>query len=354
MDCNVFRLRAKLTFHRKPADFSQTVFFGELVFFRGMITDEVGVASGAKLRTNAMTCFRSFLSILTLTVLLFVGPLLLTVEAVAQDEVLSQATISEYTAKLTHARNIEVEVAHRVECIEARDAELASRRIALEKALGDLLRHKLDLDSEIAKQQEKQKGFSVTYESELANSARLQWELVNLQAQQQAQDADLRDCRSKWYTLPGMCQLSNWLLHTVGAIESVEGKIASSQRGLQIAKAGLNSVGLWLEQSQNELSLAQSQLVEVKTLIDQTEDDIQKLKTTLSDLRTEDQSYRKLLDDFANALKEAKSVDTADARARTARKIIRISDDVDAAVARVIDPANSVLPEGWRQNCSPR
>lgn len=329
-------------------------FFCELVFLNGTATDEFCDGTRAKLRANAMTCFRSFISILTLTVLFFVGPLLLTAEAAAQDEVLSQATISEYTAKLTHARNIEVEVANRVECIEAHDAELASRRNALEQALGDLLRHKLDLDSEIAKQQEKQKGFSASYQSELANSARLQRELDNLQAKKQAQDAELRDCRSKWYTLPGMCQLSNWLLHTVGAIESVEGKIASSQRGLQIAEDGLNSVGLWLDQSQNELSFAQSQLVEVKTSIDQTEDDIQKLKTTLSDLRAKDQSYRKLLDDFANALKEAKSVDTADARARTARKIIRISDDVDAAVARVVDPANSVLPEGWRQNCSPR
>lgn len=42
-----------------------------------------------------MTCFRSFISILTVTVLLFVGPFLLTAEAVAQDEALSQATISE-------------------------------------------------------------------------------------------------------------------------------------------------------------------------------------------------------------------------------------------------------------------
>lgn len=308
-----------------------------------------------------MPLFKSFVLIPMLIVQLFVGSFLLSAEALAQNEVLSQAAISEYTEKLVHARNIQAEIADRLTCLEKNDAELTSQNKGLEIELGNLRRREQDSATELAIQQSKQKDFKAIYESEWANYVNLQGEVAHYQAKKWAQEEAVRQCKRQlsssgwfdWLTDPA-CDLSNSIAHLVGAIETVDGKIAASERKLQIARDGMNDAQQRLDESQKALVQAQQQAEQFEALARRTENEIHTLKATLSGLRIEVQNYRNQLDDFENVLKEAASVDTADALARTARKVIRISDDVDKAVARVADPANSVLPEGWKQSCSLR
>ena len=297
-----------------------------------------------------MTNLRSFISTLILIFSLVVGPFLLSTEAVAQNEVLSQAAISQFTANLERARNIQAEIGDRVLCIEARDKELISQRAKLEIGIGEIRLKEQTLASKLAVQDDLYKSYSAIYDSEMNTHNKLEEELRVYQNQKWSQEEAVRICKNEWYTINAFCDLAMEITKLVGLIESVEGKIASTTQRLNSARDAKNEAQQRLNESEKELVLVKQQLEQSNVSVRQMENEISTLKITLSNLRSENQNDNILFDNFENALKEAKSVDTADARARTARKVILISEKVDNALKE----ANSILPPGWRQSCSAR
>ncbi len=274
----------------------------------------------------------------------------------AQNATLNQALITEYTVKLENARNIQAGIVTRVACIEARDAELTSRSQELEVELGGLRRREQALASELATRQVERDQFSKVYDSEKIKYNQLAKTLASYKAEKKRHDDWVRQCKHDTWIFSFTCDIATVLGRLVGQIRSVEGEIATLKRQLEISQGALTAAEQRHNESASALALAQSQSVEVEASISQTENEIKQLKAVLSELRTNVQSNRTLLDDFEAALAEANTVDTADSRARTARKVARNSADVDQLVIRsseLVERANSVLPAGG-QNCASR
>ena len=224
-----------------------------------------------------MPRFKSLLSLLTLITPLLTGTVLVPVESMAQDEALSPAVISQYSAKLADARNLQADIRTRVACLDARDAELSARRDKFETALGDLRRREEPLIAELNRQQEQQAQFRTLYDTERDNYDRQYNELVHYQQQKYAQEEAVRRCKRDlssggvfdWLT-DTSCDLANSIAHLVGAIQSVEGRIDAAEKRLRAAQEGVRSAEQKLDESRNALIATQEQSVQVRDSIRDT------------------------------------------------------------------------------------
>jgi len=234
---------------------------------------------------------------------------------------------------------------------------LVSQRADQERLLGQLRSQEQQLDQASRAQQSAYDGYMRNFQEERRNLDGLRRQLRELETRKRAQEQALQECKAQWYIPNFACDASYSLLQLVGEIRSYDGDIAAAAKREQIARDSANFALGKLQQSRREIDSTRVRANAVAAEISRTEHEIGALKTGLSDLRAEVQPYQIVIDEFANALTEAKDVNLADARARTARKLSSIAANVDAAMARstaAIQHANSVLPAGWMEACIAR
>jgi hypothetical protein len=176
-----------------------------------------------------------------------------------------------------------------------------------------------------------------------------------LEARKRGQEQALRECKAKWYIPNAACDASYSLLEVVGEIKDYDGPIAAAARRERIAHESAVLAGENLEKSRRAFESTSVQAKAIVAAVTRTEHEIGAIKAALSDLRAEVQPHQILIDQFANALAEAKDVNLADARgARTERQLSVIAGDVDAAMVRsatAVRRADETLGTEWMKSC---
>lgn len=289
-----------------------------------------------------------------LAVALFLGTDCFPATAFAQGGGLSPATVADYGLKLTQAQKLQADIASQVACLNTRDRALETDRDVNQERLGDLRAQERKLSSDVATQQAAYQGYQNQLRTEENKLGGLQRELGELSARKYLQEEAVRQCKDGW-SPNFLCDAANTLAHFFGEFVDVENAIATSERRVSSARGGVRDLEQRLDQSRRDLAATEAQITATSDSIRRTEQDIQILQTALAALRVDVQGRRRLFEDFQGALNEAKTVDTADGRARTARRVGDIAANIDLVIAQSADVmarANSNLPADWKKACA--
>jgi hypothetical protein len=288
---------------------------------------------------------RALAPLLALCVMLLSG--LSTSHAAPTATALTPEAIAEYTAKLDKARAARADLETRVTCLTGRDAALVAQRDDKQRTLGRLREQEARLKVDIVSNSSALDGFRRNLDAESQRLDGLRAELRRLEARKRAQDAEVADCKSRWWIPNFMCDFANEIAHLIGAFKNVQGEIDAQQRRVNSAQEGINLAWRNLTQSQQALAEAQRQAALNSDQIRQHEALISAIQSALSQLRPSVQSYRLLIDGLQDALIEAGKVDTADGRARTARTVQDLAGKIDEALQQTnqaLAHARSALP----------
>jgi chromosome segregation ATPase len=285
------------------------------------------------------------------TLYLHAGPVV--PDALAQG--LDAAQIAQFQSKLEIARRARDDLSQNVTCLNQRDAQLVSLRDNLEERIGTLRREEKRLVPEANRLKTAYDGYMREYEKERRDLDGFRRHVQGLEARKRGQEQALRECKSKWYTINASCDLAYNILEVTGDIKNYDGEIAAAVRRERIAHESANFTLENLQRTERAFDLTKAQANALDAKIHRTEHEMGATKAALSDLREAASPYQALIDEFANAIEEAKRVDLEDARARTARKVASIAETLDAAMARsnaAIQHVGSVLPAGWMAACT--
>jgi hypothetical protein len=264
------------------------------------------------------------------------------------EEALTPTAIAAFEQKLGAARAAQAVVAGRVACFEQQDRDMVLERDADQRRLGELVTRKRDLESLIVQQRSEYEGFSREYNEGRHQVETLQFELDRHRAYKAAKEDALRICKRQWGFLGFMCDLSMEIAQATGMIEKNDHQIAVAQGRVAAADAGMRQAEARRRQSEAALVKSQDDVAGTQEEIRVAEASIGRLQATLSTLRPEVHNNKVLLDDFAGALDEAKTVDTSDGRARTARMVRTLALRVEQSTRHseaLVAHARAVLTE---------
>jgi len=262
----------------------------------------------------------------------------------APQEVLTPAAIAEFEQKLSTARAAQAVVAGRVICLEQKDAALVRERDADQRRLGELVAHRRELEATTARQREEYEGFLRLYDEERNRYTQLRQELERLLAYRAAKEEALRTCRRQAGPFSFVCDWSKEIGEATGLIQKNDNEINVVSRRLQDANAGMRRANENYSQSAAALATTQEDAVRTEREIRTAEASISRLQATLAVLRPEVHNSKVLLDDFADALNEAKG----DGRERSARRVRTLAAQVDEATRKsnaLFAHARTTLPE---------
>jgi chromosome segregation ATPase len=273
----------------------------------------------------------------------------------AQTEGLDPAKISEFQSKLEIARHSQADLNQRVTCLNQRDAQLVAQRNNLEERIGALRREENKLAPEVNRLEAAYHGYMHEFEKERRDLDGFRRHLQELEARKRGQEQALQECKSKWYTINASCDLAYNLLEVAGEIKNYDGDIAAAARRERIAHDSAVLAHENLQKTKRDFDSTKVQANALDTEIHRTEHEMGATKAELSGLRQEASPYQGLIDNFANALTEAKDVNLADARrARTLRTLGDISASIDNAVVRstaATRHADETLGPEWMKSC---
>lgn len=277
--------------------------------------------------------------------------------ALAQTERPYQVQIAEFNSKLESARSTRADLDRRVACLNQREAQLTSERRDKELALGKLRSQELELARDLQTKQAAYDGFRATFLSEQDKLGGLRRELGSLQARQRAQEAWIQKCEEEkdWKRLWGLtCRADMNLAKTFGQIKNYENDISAAEKKEQIARQSMEFARANLDGGERALTAARKQAGDLGAEITRTETSIVDVSKALADIRASIQPLQIVIDEFSNALNEAKDVDLADARPRTLRRLGDIAAGVDTAMAGgrgAVADADGTLGAGWIKSC---
>lgn len=262
---------------------------------------------------------------------------------------LSPAEISDFKATLVKARHAQVGMKECVAGLDGHVAQAVAQRDARQVRLGELRTREEALRAEIATQEAALAGYGDELRREEETLHRLQADLRSLQQRKDAQEAELRACKSHWYSVDWVCDAASGIAHVVGAFKDVSGDIGIAERRVNAAHAGLRQAEQRRDEARAMLEKAAADARAVDAELGQTERELVRLHATLATVRADVQAYKTLLDDFEHALAESEKLDTEDGRARTVRRLRDIAARIESSLARsaqAVATANSSLAEG--------
>ncbi len=273
--------------------------------------------------------------------------------ASARGAPLTPEQIAGFNAKLAQAHATQKTVGDREVCLDAYRADLQNRGQERERNLGDVLRREAELAADLNRLDDEQRQFSAAFSDEQRNLGDKERDWQSAVAEQREQDRRLRECKQALTILSFLCDVGDQAVRELGWMRNVQAEMGGIQARLGHAQNALNDAQRRLGESQNALAQTRDRAASDRASIAQIEGEITRVKSTISDLHTTLQVYNALFEDFASMFDDAGSIDAESPRAR---QVTRLSSEVDDLIMRapaVIDLADSAMPEGVRQNCSP-
>lgn len=265
--------------------------------------------------------------------------------------------ISDFQSKLETARRTQADLSYRVSCLNKMADDSVSIRDAKELKLGNLQTQVQQLVESVETQQALYNGYKKSFEVEEQTLNALRTNLRDLQRLRDQQWLWIQMCQQEkhWTRLWGLtCEADMNLSQTFGIIKNYEGDITGAEKRVQIARDTVELEKKNLDQSRDRLIATHDQVKTVREETSRTEQAIVVLKSALSSIRNVVQSFQIQIDEYANALNEAKDVSVGENWPRIVRKLSDISEKIGATIGRslqAISQTDSTLGEGWLKSC---
>lgn len=276
------------------------------------------------------------------------GPL---APAAAQAQ-LTPAAIAALEDALGEARSAQAQAADRIACFERRDREMVAQRDRDQLRLGELLAEKRRLEPLRIQRKAEFEAFQAVYEGARWSAQAAENEVRRLQALRDAKERAVAECASTWGTL--LCRMGLGLGELFGQIETGDRDLAAKERALAQAEEALTAARDRHAQSEALLDQVEAEVTKTEAEIKRAEATISQLQATLAELRPKTHESRVLLDEFADALREAAALDTSDLRARNARRVQGLAERVRGAsrdAGALFDQARRTLDAPTRDVC---
>ncbi|PKH01048.1 hypothetical protein CXF72_19140 [Psychromonas sp. MB-3u-54] len=269
----------------------------------------------------------------------------------AMAQTLAPSEIDTLKAQLVKAQDVYSALGTRVQCYEKKDTSLQVRSSQLQKTAGDLHQQEQMLSSELAQAKSEAEEFNREFEAARQEMDKLQSKISNIEAQIQARQAALDDCKRKAWIFGFVCDIAGELAGLNGDLRRF-----SADRQAANIKAGT------LDQQLRAAQIRQSQAAERfqnnqhtsdqhKQDIAAAEAEIKVIKASLSEIRTVKQDYSVKLGTFQDAFTEFEALDPSSARRSVVHRLLRESADLDALLVKargVIERNGLQLPNGER------
>ncbi len=298
---------------------------------------------------------RRIAAALTWSVGLLAGLGVVGAPAGAQDRTpLTPTAIAEFEQKLAGARAAQAEIAARVTCFTQQKGRLIQQRDADQLRLGQLVQHRKELEPGLIRQEAEYRGFETTRNAEQARMDQLRSELADLERRKRSQERALAYCKAEPWTLNFVCDMAYGLAHLTGRFVDNQQQITDTQRRLDTAARNASEAEGRYRASKADYDATLADAGTTTTQIKAAEASIGRLQAALSTLETNTHDSKLLLDAFDDALNEARQVDTADGRARTARTVRGLALRVDEATQRsggLLVQAKANLTEQQLRSC---
>jgi len=273
----------------------------------------------------------------------------------AQDrEPLTPAAIAAFEQQLTNARATHDDIATRVTCFGQQKTSLIQQRDKDQLRLGALMKHQGELEPLLVRQTAEYKGFEATRDAEQARLIQLNNELEHLRQRKAGQERALADCKASPWTINALCDLAYSLAHLTGHFVDNGQQLTDTQRRLDIAIEATRGAEQRYRDSKAAYDANTIDASATTTQIRSAEVSIARWQAALTTLETNAHDSKLLLDEFDDALDEARRVDTADGKARTARAVRGLAVRVDEATRRsgaLLGQAKTTLTEQQLRSC---
>jgi chromosome segregation ATPase len=268
---------------------------------------------------------------------------------------LTPEAIAAYNAKLERARAARTDLNARVECLIGRDAALAAQRDEKQRLLGKLREDERKYSSAVDRYDSEYRSNRVEFERLSRELPQLHRKLDDLEDRKRKQETSLMICEMSMGPFPGACKAyADLLAKFIRDLRDVRGDINRQRDKIDTAMRDMRTAEENLEQNRRARDEAQTALDTNARMIRTHETDISAIQSVLSELRPSVQSQQILIDTLRDALVEAGKVDTEDGRARTARKVQAIADEIDDALDQsnqALAHARTVLPQEVTRSC---
>jgi chromosome segregation ATPase len=293
----------------------------------------------------------SFVYPIALAISLFASDMAFQPGALAQDQSAYSAQIAAFTQKFETARSTQADLNRRVTCLDQRSADLVKQRDDLQRRLGQLLTEETTLSPKVQTAEAAYKQYRTNFEAEQKKVAELKNAIENMPGRI-AYERWKKACASTDYWDKRYC--ANQLRTDFGRRESIGRDLDAARRREQIALDSMNAERRNLEESERQLTTTRAQLNSNGSEIKQTETALVSVSKTLADVRGLVQPLRIKIDEFANALNEAKDVNPEIRRRNPLAKLNDIATNIDAAVAgsrEAVSRADQTLGAEWMKSC---
>lgn len=275
--------------------------------------------------------------------------------AEAQDpSALTPAAIAAFEQKQQGARAAQADIAARVACFGQQKRQLIQQRDQDQLRLGELVGRRKALDPVLVAQAAEYRTFETARNAEQARLGQLQFELADLQRRKAAQERALANCKAEPWTINALCDLAYGLAHLTGRFVDNQQQINETQRRFDSAAQQAEAAEGRYRVSKAAYDANEAEAAAETVQIKAAETSIARLQAALTTLETNVHDSKLLLDEFDDALSEAKRVDTADGRARTARAVRGLAIRVDEATQRsgaLLAQAKTTLTDQQLRSC---
>jgi len=276
-------------------------------------------------------------------------------QVLAQDrEPLTPAAIAAFEQKLTAARADQADIATRVACFDQQKQGLIQQRDKDQLRLGGLLAHSRALAPELAAREAEYRAFETVRDAEQARLNTLHQEIAGLRQRKAAQEHALAQCKADFWTPNVLCDMAYGMARLMGLFVDNEQQIVETQRRLDNAIDATEAAERRYRESKAAYDVNEADAAVTTAQVTATESSIGRLQAALSTLETNSYDSKLLLDAFDDALDEARRIDTADGRARTARTVRSLALRVDEVARRssgLLVQAKTTLTEQQLRSC---
>ncbi|UYO41249.1 hypothetical protein KQX62_08145 [Rhodopseudomonas palustris] len=290
-----------------------------------------GRTVGARIRRGA--------ALLTCTVALSIAVGFSQVPVRAADEALTAEQIADFESKLAQAREAQTDATKRLGCLDQQDQQLVIKRDQDQLRLGELVRRKNEVEATLIRQRAEYDSYKAEFDQANQRFGEARNRLHQLQQIEEAKQAALRKCSAEFGFLGFLCVPALKTAELIGAIPETEKLVAEESRRLADAAAARDAAASRFRESEAAFAASDVAAATANKEIKAAEASISALDKALATLRPSILDNKKLLDEFADALNEAKTVDTADGRGRTARRVR----DLAKRVVTALQGANTLL-----------
>jgi chromosome segregation ATPase len=267
---------------------------------------------------------------------------------------LTPEAIAAFERKLDGARAAQADIATRVTCFEQQKRQLIQQRDKDQVRLGELVGHRKALDPVLVAQAAEYRTFEAARNTEQTRLGQLQNELGDLQRRKTSQERALANCKAEPWTINALCDLAYGLAHLTGRFVDNQARINETQRRFDSAAREAEAAEGRYRASKAAYDANEADAAATTTQIKAAETSIGRLQAALATLETNTHDSKLLLDEFDDAIDEAKRVDTADGRARTARAVRGLAIRVDEATQRsgaLLAQAKTTLTDQQLRSC---